>query len=129
MNVGVVIGKEWGQCLDQLIVSAMRILLHNGDLEESVRLQPIFKNRKARRGLWTRSRKARKARKIFERSTSMKFDLIEQAKIEAYRFIAKANNAEKRVRTDRDALFRCKEMASLKRASLDLSRVLAELRK
>jgi len=59
----------------------------------------------------------------------MKFDLIEQAKIEAYRFIARANDAEKRVRADKEALFRCKEMATLKRASLDLSRVLAELRK
>ncbi len=59
----------------------------------------------------------------------MKFDLIEQAKIEAYRFIARASNVEKRVRADKTALFRCKEMASLKRASLDLSRVLAELRK
>ncbi len=59
----------------------------------------------------------------------MKFELIDQAKIEAYRFIAKANNAEKRVRADKTALFRCKEMATLKRASLDLSRILSELRK
>ena len=59
----------------------------------------------------------------------MKFALIEQAKIEAYRFIAKANHAEKRVQADKTALFRCKEMATLKRASLDLSRILSELRK
>ena len=60
----------------------------------------------------------------------MKFELIEQAKIEAYRFIAKANNAEKRVQADKTVLIgKCKEMATLKRASMDLSRTLTELRK
>lgn len=60
----------------------------------------------------------------------MKFELIEQAKIEAYRFIAKANNAEKRVRADTTVLITgCKETAALKRASMDLSKILSELRK
>jgi hypothetical protein len=60
----------------------------------------------------------------------MKFDLIDQAKIEAYRFIAKANNAEKRVRADKMVLITgCKETAALKRASMDLSKILSELRK
>jgi len=59
----------------------------------------------------------------------MKYELIERAKVEAYRFIAKADNAQKRVRKDREAILRCKEIASLKRASMDLSEALAELRK
>jgi hypothetical protein len=59
----------------------------------------------------------------------MKYELIERAKVEAYRFIAKASNAQKRVQEDKEAIYRCKEIASLKRASLDLSEALAELRK
>lgn len=59
----------------------------------------------------------------------MKYELIEFAKIEAHRFIAKANDAQKRVREDKEAIYRCKEIAALKRASLDLSEALVGLRK
>ena len=60
----------------------------------------------------------------------MKYELIDQAKTEACRFIVKANNAEKKVRADTMVLITgCKETAALKRASMDLSRILAELRK
>jgi len=60
----------------------------------------------------------------------MKFELIDQAKLEAYRFIARALNAQTRVKADKMVLITgCKETAALKRASMDLSKILSKLRK
>lgn len=46
---------------------------------------------------------------------------------EAGRFVNKAREAIKRLKDDE--VFSCKEMASAKRSSMDLSRVLTDLRK
>ena len=55
---------------------------------------------------------------------------LEQAKNEAYRFISSADDAIDRLNADKWAYISgCKEVAAAKRASMDLSRALAEVRK
>lgn len=55
---------------------------------------------------------------------------IEFAVSEAYRFIGKATNWKRRLSSDESAyMFSSKEGGAAKRASLDLTRSLAELRK
>lgn len=58
-----------------------------------------------------------------------KIDKYTQAIEEAQRFINKSQAAIVRLLNDQYAQYGCKETASAKRASLDLSRVLAELRR
>lgn len=59
-----------------------------------------------------------------------KIALLQEAKSEAKRFIKKADLAIARLESDNMAsISGCKELASAKRASMDLTRVLAEVRK
>jgi len=55
--------------------------------------------------------------------------LIERARSEAVRFIAAADAATQRLRDDETARYGCKETAACKRASMDLSRALSEMRR
>jgi len=48
--------------------------------------------------------------------------------VEAQRFIEKVNLAMTRLATDSSAEFGCKETGAVKRASMDLSRMLSDLR-
>jgi len=48
---------------------------------------------------------------------------------EVKRFISVAKKAKKRLEDDKDASFGCKETGAVRRASMDLSRILAELRR
>lgn len=57
-----------------------------------------------------------------------KVDILNDAIIEAQRFIDKANKAKERLINDRYASFACKEMAAAKRASMDLTRSLVAVR-
>ena len=57
-----------------------------------------------------------------------KVDILNDAIIEAQRFIDKANEAKERLINDRYASFGCKEMAAAKRASMDLTRALVAVR-
>mgnify|MGYP001769477861 CR=1 FL=1 len=54
---------------------------------------------------------------------------IEKAQEELKRFFQAAIEAKKKLREDNLAQFGCKETAALKRASMDLTRVLVEIRK
>ena len=54
---------------------------------------------------------------------------IKQAIIEAKRFISRAENWKDRLKKDYYAQYSCKEGGACKRASMDLTRALAELRK
>lgn len=59
----------------------------------------------------------------------MKIDKLEAAITEAVRFLEMAKKAEERLKSDSYAQFGCKETGAVRRASLDLTRSLAELRK
>jgi len=48
---------------------------------------------------------------------------------EVNRFLEVAKKAKKRLRKDRYAFFGCKETGMVHRASMDLSRILAEMRR
>ncbi len=54
---------------------------------------------------------------------------IANAILEARRFLVAANTAKNRLEADKMACLGCKETAACKRASMDLTRALAELRK
>lgn len=58
-----------------------------------------------------------------------KIDKYQDTINEAKRFIKKAEIAKKKMKEDRYAVFGCKETGAAKRASMDLTRSLAELRK
>ncbi|MBU0847353.1 hypothetical protein KKH23_09245 [Patescibacteria group bacterium] len=58
-----------------------------------------------------------------------KINKITECIQEAERFIRKAEAWRDRLLTDYDSQYGCKESASAKRSSMDLSRVLTELRK
>ena len=55
-------------------------------------------------------------------------DKMTHAEIEATLFLEAVRRVRVRLDKDSDAIWRCKEIAAMKRASLDLSRALAELR-
>lgn len=64
----------------------------------------------------------------------MTWESLQEAIAEAERFIAKAKAAEVRgvsrsIAGDEPAMWACKENGAVRRASLDLTRALAELRK
>ena len=59
----------------------------------------------------------------------MNQDTLLLAIFEAKRFIAKANAAVRRLKEDEYAHFGSKETAAAKRASMDLSRALTEVRR
>ena len=61
--------------------------------------------------------------------TERKIDQYQEAIDEAKRFIKKAGIAQKKMKEDSYAICGCKETGAVKRASMDLTRVLAELRK
>ena len=54
---------------------------------------------------------------------------IDKAILEAHRFLRAVEAARRRLEADRMADFGCKETAACRRASMDLTRALAELRK
>ncbi len=54
---------------------------------------------------------------------------VEDTRREAMRFVDKCNKAVDKLKSDSSAYWRSKEMAACKRASLDLSSALVELRK
>lgn len=54
---------------------------------------------------------------------------IDKAIKEANRFILKAKQAKKRLYDDRLACFGCKETGALRRASMDLTRILVDIRR
>lgn len=58
-----------------------------------------------------------------------KIKKLDAAIQEARRFIDRANAAKKKLKQDSYFLFGCKEMASAKRASMDLSNALVEVRR
>lgn len=61
-----------------------------------------------------------------------KIDKLQDAINEAHRFLDKANTAKARLIAEKSQQYGCystKEMASAKRASMDLTRSLSELRK
>lgn len=53
---------------------------------------------------------------------------LDKAIKEANRFIAMAEKAKKRLKDDSLASFGCKETGAVRRASMDLSRILVEIR-
>lgn len=59
----------------------------------------------------------------------MNLEKIFAAEEEAKRFLAKAKAARERAQNDEFFFFGCKESASLKRQSMELSNALVELRK
>lgn len=61
-------------------------------------------------------------------SKEIKLDALTDAIFEAERFIRKAEYARDRIYNDEYAHFGCREMASAKRASMDLTRALAVVR-
>ena len=56
-------------------------------------------------------------------------DKMTQAEIEATLFLEAVRKVRVRLAKDPDAIWRCKEVAAMRRASMDLSRELAELRR
>ena len=58
-----------------------------------------------------------------------KIQIYEETIQEAKRFILKANLAVKQLKKDEYAKYGCKETATAKRASMDLTRKLVEIRK
>jgi hypothetical protein len=60
---------------------------------------------------------------------SVTIEKIDEAINETNRFIIKARKARRRLQVHKYAIYGCKETASLRRASMDLSRVLVDLRK
>lgn len=60
---------------------------------------------------------------------SVTVEKIDDAINETNRFIAKARKARRRLLVDKFAAYGCKETAAVRRASMDLSRVLVGLRK
>ena len=56
-------------------------------------------------------------------------DKMTHAEIEATLFLETVRRVRVRLCKDPDAIYRCKEVAAMKRASLDLSRALTELRR
>lgn len=59
----------------------------------------------------------------------MNIELIKTAEAEAKRFLERAAEARKRLNIDSYAKYGCRETGAVKRASLDLSRALADMRK
>lgn len=59
----------------------------------------------------------------------MNIETLDNAVEEAKKFIEKAEKAIKRSEEDGYTFFGCKETAACKRASMDLTRALSELRK
>lgn len=57
-----------------------------------------------------------------------KEDILE-ARDEAKRFINRANVALRRINENKHALYGCKETGTLRRASMDLTRALSQMRK
>ena len=53
---------------------------------------------------------------------------IDRAITEANRFIRLAQKTKKRLKDDKYASFGCKETGAVRRASMDLSRILVEIR-
>jgi hypothetical protein len=58
----------------------------------------------------------------------MNKDKITHAEIEATLFLDALRRVRVRLEKDPDAIYRCKEVAAMRRASMDLSRALSELR-
>jgi hypothetical protein len=63
----------------------------------------------------------------------MEYHNIEAAKKEAYRFILAVSELEERIRVETSSsdfmlMLGCKESAAVRRASMDLTRVLAKMR-
>ena len=56
-------------------------------------------------------------------------DALDEVEREAKRFLERVYQARERIKTDSFARYGCKETAAVKRASMDLSRALTELRK
>lgn len=59
----------------------------------------------------------------------MRIDKLEIAIEESERFLARAKAARKKLKENEWAKYGCKETASAKRASLDLTRALSDLRR
>ena len=58
----------------------------------------------------------------------MNIEQIVNAEVEIHRFLKKSKLVKTRLKVDKMAHFGCKEIGALKRASMDLSRALTELR-
>ena len=54
---------------------------------------------------------------------------LDKAIMEAKRFIAKAMTAKKRLKDNKYASFGCKDTGAVRRASMDLTNVLVDIRK
>ncbi len=64
-----------------------------------------------------------------DKTLEQRIEKIIIAKKEALRFIERAENLVDRLKEDEWAKYQCKESAAMKRASMDLTRALSEIRK